>query len=476
MNSCRMGWVAVMVLGVGFAAGAAADVVIIGGLSNFDVYNRTGGECTEFEFELEGPHPEDVYHTYRNGNYGSPTITPLPGNIGIRVVYSHPRHATANNAVEHFGVSLSGAHRVTAQRFNWVPGSLNPPYPPPPPPPPPPPLALPQLSTEILYLPSGPMIRETLTNVDPLRRSIWVLRRETEASREVQLEELMVDDPLIQGATPIDAERELLAFGVPLVFEEDAPPPNELRSEVLVYEVYNASQQMIGTVMSAAVAVAPTCPQQYLPAVLSQPQNATGLLDGEATFTTSASDPYGGQLEYQWRHEGIDLIGEDQPTLRVEPISLTSAGAYDCVITNICGIVRTDCAYLTVLHPCSFLEQPQSATACPGDTVAFTVLLQGPQEEFFWRQRGAEIPPSDPHFQMTISPDGLRSTLTILGVRPEDAGTYDVLLAGDCEIYASDTALLTFHSGGPGDLNCDCLVNNFDIDPFVQCILAGACG
>lgn len=68
--------------------------LLIGGLGNFDVPNNEGGDCNEFEIELEGPHPEDVYHTYHNPNYGSPTITALPGNIGIRVVYDTPLHAT----------------------------------------------------------------------------------------------------------------------------------------------------------------------------------------------------------------------------------------------------------------------------------------------------------------------------------------------------------------------------------------------
>ena len=83
---------------VALAAGmpsAQAQVRIIGGLSNFDVPNDGEDECNEFDIEFEGPHVEDVYHTYHNGNYGSPVITALPGNIGIRVVYSRPRHATA---------------------------------------------------------------------------------------------------------------------------------------------------------------------------------------------------------------------------------------------------------------------------------------------------------------------------------------------------------------------------------------------
>ncbi|HLP83814.1 MAG TPA: hypothetical protein VK157_05650, partial [Phycisphaerales bacterium] len=116
---------------------ALATVTIIGGLGNFDVPNHEGSDCNEFEIELEGPHVEDVYHCYYNPNYHAPIVTALPGNIGVKVHYRNPQHATHPNTIEHFGIAIMPGHPITAQRFRWVLGTVAAPNVPPPPPPPP---------------------------------------------------------------------------------------------------------------------------------------------------------------------------------------------------------------------------------------------------------------------------------------------------------------------------------------------------
>jgi hypothetical protein len=47
----------------------------------------------------------------------------------------------------------------------------------------------------------------------------------------------------------------------------------------------------------------------------------------------------------------------------------------------------------------------------------------------------------------------------------------------DCGAARNQTEyLVTLDSGIRGDLNCDGVVNNFDIDPFVMCVASGICG
>ncbi len=360
----RAGLASLALAGLIGAFGAAqADVIIIGGLGNFDTPNNTGDDCNEFDIELEGPHCEDVYHTYYNPNYHAPTVEPLPGNIGVRIVYRNPQHATHAGAVEHFGVSIHGGVQITAQRFQWIPGTVGVPNPPPPPPPPPP-LAMPIIRSEVLFLPSGIVLRETVENVDQYGRSVWIKRSETTANREVALEELMPGDPLIQGATPIDVEFERLHPGELMIEEEDADSLAELSSHVMVYEVYSDNNGVPGvllnTMLMASVTQSTACPQQYLPYFTEQPVDVWAP-PGEAfiTFSVAADGPdpesYG-DIEYQWRHEGADMPGEDNPTLEIDHVDNTTAGAYTCVIRNGCGSVSSDAAYLRIEIP-----------ACPGD-------------------------------------------------------------------------------------------------------------
>ncbi|MEP0845901.1 MAG: hypothetical protein HRF50_03660 [Phycisphaerae bacterium] len=343
----------------GFSA-ATADVIIMGGLGNFDTPNNTGDDCNEFDIELEGPHCEDVYHTYYNPNYHAPTIEALPGNVGIRVVYRNPQHATHPGSIEHFGVSIAGGVAISAQRFQWIPGTVGDPNPPPPPPP----LAMPIISSEVLFFPTGIVLRETAENTDQYGRSVWIRRSKTRVDREVALEELMVNDPLIEGTVPVDAQLERLQPGEVMIEDEDADSLAELSSLVMVYEVYadvaGVPGDLINTMLMASVAQATACPAQYLPTITLQPVDVWAPPgDGLYTFTTAATAPdpnaYG-EIVYQWRHEGVDLVGEDQAFIEIDTVNASTAGAYTCVVSNGCGAVMSDTAYLHVGFP-----------PCPGD-------------------------------------------------------------------------------------------------------------
>ncbi len=98
---------------------ALADVTIYGGLSNFDVPNETDDDCDEFEIELHGPNPEDIYHTYTNPNYGAPKIIAMP--YGTLVRYTNPRHLTMPNSIEHFGISPPLSAGTAAGLFDEPP-------------------------------------------------------------------------------------------------------------------------------------------------------------------------------------------------------------------------------------------------------------------------------------------------------------------------------------------------------------------
>jgi hypothetical protein len=90
-----------------FSAGVSlgqSGYSITGGLSNFDCTNRCDTPCDEFEIEIEDIHPSEIYHTYHNGNYGTPMIVDY--GTFTRVSYHHPAHVTPIGTIEHFGISL----------------------------------------------------------------------------------------------------------------------------------------------------------------------------------------------------------------------------------------------------------------------------------------------------------------------------------------------------------------------------------
>lgn len=102
-----------------YAALTHASPMIIGSLSNFDVYNKTGGDCHGFEIEMEGVSPGDVYYLYNPWGYTT-TIESISG--GTRVIYnglaSENSIVVRPDGLKHYGVHLRTT--PTTVRYNWL--------------------------------------------------------------------------------------------------------------------------------------------------------------------------------------------------------------------------------------------------------------------------------------------------------------------------------------------------------------------
>jgi hypothetical protein len=83
------------------------------------------------------------------------------------------------------------------------------------------------------------------------------------------------------------------------------------------------------------------------PTILSQPQNQTVSIGGEATFLVdvAGTEP----LAYQWQKDGMSIPGAMDPLLSILDVSLADAGAYTAHSSNACGAAVSDPAYLTVI-------------------------------------------------------------------------------------------------------------------------------
>jgi uncharacterized repeat protein (TIGR02543 family) len=222
--------IALLALVIIFAtvASSAQTATVYGQLGNFDVINHTGHDGHGFEIELEGIQPNDVYYSFSMQRYGAPTVTAMA--TGTLVRWASPyvngvftattlAHAPdtpfagscyqwgANydqSACEHFGVSLTAT--PTHTQYRWLvedeanPGTLigfNPP------------IAImspvytiippaqeggqPELQAEI-EAPEAAEAPELYGDAQ------WVKVLKTQLNREVNLDELVSDNAIIQGA------------------------------------------------------------------------------------------------------------------------------------------------------------------------------------------------------------------------------------------------------------------------------------
>lgn len=363
-------------------AGSASSVLaqatgytITGGLSNFDVTNRCDHECDEFEIEIEDCHPSDIYHTYRNGNYGSPIIE--DHGTFCRIRYHHPAHLTPVGVIEHFGVALRNFNPGTSViRVRWmrnghaalVNGAVPNPYPgggtaqnsqP----------IMPTITTENMTQPNGDdYIQLHVTNNDP-NQFIWIKRTATVTGREVTLEELMSNDPLVTGSFALDPAPVRLGPGQTMSLNRDLFELEDTQSAVFNAEYFQdvmgtggpfGGQQPVrgpslGHVMTASVAAQRLCGVDGAPVILAQPvavvDNPGSDVTLDVTVTTADIDPV-----FEWRKDGVPVdlndprfTGADSDSLVIPLLNAETAGTYYCIVSNVCGVAISEAAQVTII-------------------------------------------------------------------------------------------------------------------------------
>ncbi|MHC4210888.1 MAG: M12 family metallo-peptidase, partial [Planctomycetota bacterium] len=99
--------------------------------------------------------------------------------------------------------------------------------------------------------------------------------------------------------------------------------------------------------------------------ILLHPQGATVCVGDPVTFSVAAEgEP---PLSFQWRKNGVDLIGANSTTYQITAATFAHAGSYDVVVTNVCGDTFSDPAVL-VVNDCS-ADCPWDCQATPDGSV-----------------------------------------------------------------------------------------------------------
>ena len=81
------------------------------------------------------------------------------------------------------------------------------------------------------------------------------------------------------------------------------------------------------------------------PAITLQPSSIEVEVGDDVTLSVIAT---GTQLTYQWRKDGVNISGETNSTLILNDVDLNDMADYSVVIANVCGILTSATASLTV--------------------------------------------------------------------------------------------------------------------------------
>ena len=163
------------------------------------------------------------------------------------------------------------------------------------------------------------------------------------------------------------------------------------------------------------------------PTILFPPQNWTNNPGIPAAFYVSANGK--GPLAYQWRRDGVDLLGATSASLVLASVSMSDAGSYDVVVSGFGSVTSAPAALAVVAYQSNqvptITSQPQSRENADGTDASFSVAVTGEGPfGYQWRKDGVNLSDGG-------NVRGATSwSLTLSNVSPDDVAGYDVVVAG----------------------------------------------
>ncbi len=171
------------------------------------------------------------------------------------------------------------------------------------------------------------------------------------------------------------------------------------------------------------------CDPNLTPQFTQSPSDLRLCAGQPATFTAVATgiEP----ITYQWRKDGVPIVGATSTTLSFPFVLPSDEASYDVLVRSPCGASASSPADLFVgLGPRVTLE-PVGDVVLEGGSVTFAVDGVGVGTiSVVWRKDGSPVPGGNLRF------------LTLDELEPEDAGVYDALLTDECGTVVSAGAVL----------------------------------
>src|SRR5690606_22178287 len=109
-----------------------------------------------------------------------------------------------------------------------------------------------------------------------------------------------------------------------------------------------------------------------LPSITAQPVASQSICEGStANFSVTAS---GTGLTYQWKKNGVDIVGATSNTYSIPTTVSADAGTYTVVVSGTCapGVTST-ASQLIINEQPEIITGPATQTVCAGQSVTFSV-------------------------------------------------------------------------------------------------------
>ena len=162
------------------------------------------------------------------------------------------------------------------------------------------------------------------------------------------------------------------------------------------------------------------------------PYDATLCVGGSTNFTVGASGCE--SFTYQWRKNGINLLGETNTTLSLTNLGPNDSGIISVAVLSACRS-QTNSAILTVNTEVAVTTPPADLTGYVGSNVVFSVGATGSGLTYQWFFKGQLV--------------GTGSTLLLNNLTTNQYGTYCVVLNALCGGAVTNCAVLNIPNRAP---------------------------
>jgi alpha-tubulin suppressor-like RCC1 family protein len=155
------------------------------------------------------------------------------------------------------------------------------------------------------------------------------------------------------------------------------------------------------------------------PSIAIQPISIQATTGSNVTLSVKAESS-GTILSYQWRKNGVVILGAISASYRIADVLSNDSGGYDVMVSNYLGSVTSAAATLTVSPPSppSITTQPVSQSAVTAGTATFSVAATGTEPmKYQWRKDGTAIS------------GATNSSISFSNVQTEQLGSYTVVIS-----------------------------------------------
>jgi hypothetical protein len=174
-----------------------------------------------------------------------------------------------------------------------------------------------------------------------------------------------------------------------------------------------------------------------LPEIISQ--TATVTVDAGTELNLAVEVASSSTVTYQWSWNRLPIAGATNAAFRIASAQAADAGAYEVVVKNASGSVRSAPVVVTVnaVAP-SFIEQPADVNTADGQPAEFTARARGSAPITFQWFHGNEPITGETNLVLRIE-----------NVQANDAGTYHVVASNALGVQSSQSATLTRSQAAP---------------------------